>query len=196
MDNLYTTYERFVDRTAKEERLGQRGRVVWLFGLSGSGKSTLAAALDHRLHAAGRLTAVLDGDNIRTGLNQNLGFSEEDRAENIRRIAEVAKLMASNGLITLVSFITPRQALRDAARAIVGVDDFLGVYVHASFETCAKRDPKGLYAKVAAGQVKQFTGRDSGFEVPAASAVDVMVDTEQLDIAAGVEQVWRALALK
>ena len=120
MDNLYTTYERFVDRTAKEERLGQRGRVVWLFGLSGSGKSTLAAALDHRLHAAGRLTAVLDGDNIRTGLNQNLGFSDEDRTENIRRIAEVAKLMASNGLITLVSFITPRQALRDAARAIVG----------------------------------------------------------------------------
>lgn len=196
MDNLYTTYERFVDRAAKEERLGQRGRVVWLFGLSGSGKSTLAAALDHRLHAAGQLTAVLDGDNIRTGLNQNLGFSEEDRAENIRRIAEVAKLMASNGLITLVSFITPKQALRDAARAIVGAEDFLGVYVHASFETCAKRDPKGLYSKVAAGQVKQFTGKDSGFEVPAAPEVNLVVDTEQLDLAAGVEQVWRALALE
>lgn len=179
MADLYPTFDRLVPRAEKEKLLGQRGRVVWLFGLSGSGKSTIAAALDRRLHAAGRLTAVLDGDNIRTGLNSNLGFSDADRVENIRRIAEVAKLFAQAGVITLASFITPRQGLRDQARDIVGAADFFSVYVHASYETCAARDPKGLYAKVAAGQVKQFTGKDSGFEVPPAGQVDLILDTEQ-----------------
>mgnify|MGYP003636326974 CR=1 FL=1 len=170
--------------------------VVWLYGLSGSGKSTIAADLDRRLHEKGRLTAVLDGDNIRTGLNRNLGFSDEDRAENIRRIAEVAKLFARSGLVTLVSFITPKQTLRDQAKAIIGADDLLSVYVHASFETCAKRDPKGLYAKVAAGDVKQFTGKDSGFEIPTAEQVDLIVDTETISLAACVAQIEAAIPIR
>lgn len=196
MSNLYPTFDRFVARAAKEERLAQRGLVVWLYGLSGSGKSTIAASLDHRLHAMGRLTAVLDGDNIRTGLNRNLGFSDEDRAENIRRIAEVAKLMAGTGLITLVSFITPKQALRDSAREIIGRADLLSVYVQASFETCAARDPKGLYAKVAAGQVKQFTGKDSGFEAPNADQVDLILDTEAKSVSQCVAELEARIAAR
>ena len=143
-DHLYTIHDRLVSRAEKEERLGQRGQVLWLYGLSGSGKSTIAAALERQLHEAGRLTKVLDGDNVRTGLNKNLGFSDEDRSENIRRVAEVAKLFAETGLITIVSFITPKRDLRASARAVIGDDDLTLVYVKASFEVCQQRDPKGL----------------------------------------------------
>jgi len=177
-----------VSRAEKEARLGQRGQVLWFYGLSGSGKSTIAAALDRELHEAGRATKVLDGDNIRTGLNRNLGFTDEDRLENIRRIAEVAKLFAEAGLVTLVSFITPRAELRDLASEIIGQADLRLIYVKASYEACAERDPKGLYAKVAAGQVKQFTGKDSGFEPPPEGSDDVIIDTEVHDLAACVAQ--------
>lgn len=186
--NLYPIFDRVLSRADKETRLGQRGLVVWLYGLSGSGKSTLAVALERRLHAEGFATHLLDGDNIRTGLNRGLGFSDADRAENIRRIAEVAKLHAHAGLVTLCSFITPLRALRDSARAIIGADDLLEVYVKASFATCAARDPKGLYAKAAAGGVGQFTGKDSAFEEPlaggeasgasAAESATLVIDTE------------------
>lgn len=181
--NLYPIFDRVLSRADKEARLGQRGQVIWLYGLSGSGKSTLAIALERRLHAEGFATQLLDGDNIRTGLNRGLGFSDADRAENIRRIAEVAKLHAQAGLVTLCSFITPLRALRDSARAIIGRDDLLEVYVKASFATCAARDPKGLYAKAAAGGVGQFTGKDSAFEEPvpdadAAEAATLVIDTE------------------
>jgi adenylylsulfate kinase len=165
-------------RADKETLLNQRGFVVWMYGLSGSGKSTLANAFERQLHTEGWLTQILDGDNIRSGLNANLGFSDEDRAENIRRIAEVAKLYVHSGLITLTSFITPKRELREKARAIVGEADFVEVYVKASFETCAQRDPKGLYAKVAAGDVKQFTGKDSGFEEPNPGDDAFILDTE------------------
>ena len=178
-ENLHPIFDRVLPRTEKEARLGQRGRVLWFFGLSGSGKSTLAIALERRLHAQGFVTQLLDGDNVRTGLNRGLGFSDADRTENIRRIAEVAKLHAQAGLVTLCSFITPLRAHRLLAREILGADDFLPVYVKADFATCARRDPKGLYAKAAAGGVGQFTGRDSTFEEPGADEGNALViDTE------------------
>ncbi|MBU6180854.1 MAG: adenylyl-sulfate kinase [Verrucomicrobia bacterium] len=178
-EHLYPVFDRMLPRAAKQELLGQSGAVIWMYGLSGSGKSTLANRLERELHAAGRLVKVLDGDNVRTGLNRNLGFSDEDRLENIRRVAEVAKLFADCGIVVIASFITPNNELRRLARGIIGDDDLLEVYVRASYETCAERDPKGLYAKVKAGEVKQFTGRDSGFEEP--DRPDLVIDTEALD---------------
>jgi adenylylsulfate kinase len=176
LDHLYPVFDKMLPRSAKETLLGQSGAVIWMYGLSGSGKSTLANLLERRLHADGRLVKVLDGDNIRSGLNRNLGFSDEDRLENIRRVSEVAKLFAECGVITITSFITPNNELRRLAREIVGDADLLEVYVKASFETCRVRDPKGLYAKVAAGEVKQFTGKDSAFEEP--ESPDLVIDTE------------------
>jgi len=176
LDHLYPVFDKMLPRSAKETLLGQSGAVIWMYGLSGSGKSTLANLLERRLHAEGRLVKVLDGDNIRSGLNRNLGFSDEDRLENIRRVSEVAKLFAECGVITITSFITPNNELRRLARGIVGDTDLLEVYVKASFETCRVRDPKGLYAKVAAGEVKQFTGKDSAFEEP--ESPDLVIDTE------------------
>ncbi|MBP6782968.1 MAG: adenylyl-sulfate kinase [Verrucomicrobiales bacterium] len=177
-DHLYPVFDKMLPRSAKEALLGQSGTVIWMYGLSGSGKSTLANLLERRLHQEGRLVKVLDGDNIRRGLNCNLGFSDEDRLENIRRVAEVAKLFAECGIIAIASFITPNNRLRSLAREVIGDGDLLEVYVKASFETCAARDPKGLYAKVAAGEVKQFTGRDSAFEEP--ESPDLIIDTESL----------------
>ena len=163
--NIHPETRRFLGRSEKEELLGQRGAVLWLYGLSGSGKSTIANAVERALHAEGRFTAILDGDNLRAGLNSNLGFSDEDRAENVRRVAETAKLLAGLGVIVIVSVITPRRELRAVAERIIG-GDFHEVYVRAAFETCAARDPKGLYAKARDGAIKQFTGKDSGFEEP------------------------------
>lgn len=187
-EHIYPEFARMLGRASKETLLGQRGFVVWLYGLSGSGKSTVANALERRLHAEGLLTQILDGDNIRSGLNRNLGFSDEDRAENIRRIAEVARLYVHTGIVTLTSFITPTQALRQLARETIGAEDFVEVYVRASFEACARRDPKGLYAKVAAGEVKQFTGKDSSFEEPGEGSDAVVLDTEAHSLEACVEQ--------
>ena len=177
-DNLHPIFERVLSRAEKEKGLKQRARVIWLYGLSGSGKSTLAVGLERRLHAKGFTTHLLDGDNVRTGLNRGLGFSDADRAENIRRVAEVAKLFAQAGVVTLCSFITPSRSLRAAAREIIGSDDFIEVFVKASFEACAQRDPKGIYAKASAGGVSQFTGRDSTFEPPAEGDAALTIDTE------------------
>lgn len=194
-EHIYPIEDRLLSRADKERLLDQRGRVLWLYGLSGSGKSTIANALERRLHAEGRYTVLLDGDNLRTGLNAGLGFSDEDRAENIRRAAEVARLLTRNGALVLCSFITPRQALRARAREIIGADDFREVYIHARFETCRQRDPKGLYAKVAQGAVGQFTGKDSGFEPPDADDPQVtVIDTETLTVDQAVAQL-AALAL-
>jgi len=176
--NLYPIFDRVLGRAEKEARLQQRGRVIWLYGLSGSGKSTLAIALERRLHAEGVATHLLDGDNVRTGLNRDLGFSDADRSENIRRIAEVAKLFVQAGVVVICAFITPQKAHRQLARTIIGADDFSEIYVAASFETCAKRDPKGLYAKAGTGAVKQFTGRDSSFETPTDGDGALIIDTE------------------
>ena len=191
LDHIYPVFDKMLPREAKEALLGQRGAVIWMYGLSGSGKSTLANLLERRLHEQGKMVKVLDGDNVRSGLNSNLGFSDEDRLENIRRVAEVAKLFADSGVVTVTSFITPNNELRDIAREVIGDDDLLEVYVKASFQTCAERDPKGLYAKVKAGEVKQFTGKDSAFEEP--SRPDLIIDTETLSEDDALEQLFSAV---
>ena len=177
--DIHPEFHRQLGREAKELLLGQRAAVIWLYGLSGSGKSTLAHLLERALHAEGRATVLLDGDNLRTGLNSGLGFTEEDRRENIRRVAEVAKLFVHSGLITICSFISPYRSLRSLALQVVGETDFLEVYVHATFESCTQRDPKGLYQKAAEGKVAHFTGRDSVFEVPNEPFTGLRIDTEQ-----------------
>lgn len=156
-------------RVSPEERArlsGHRGVVVWFTGLSACGKSSVANEVDHRLHELGKRTFVLDGDNVRHGLNKNLGFSAEDRAENIRRVGEVAKLFVESGAVTLTAFISPYCEDRDAARALLGEGEFVEVFVKASLETCEARDPKGLYAKARAGEIKGFTGIDDPYEEP------------------------------
>lgn len=176
-ENLHPIFDRVVSRQEKERRFNQKSRVIWLFGLSGSGKSTLALALEKRLFDEGVATHLLDGDNVRSGLNRNLGFSDDDRAENLRRIAEVSKLFLGAGLVVINSFITPLRANREAARQILG-DDLVEVYVRCSFETCAHRDVKGLYAKARQGGVGQFTGKDSLFEEPDVCHLTLDTETE------------------
>lgn len=178
-DPLHPIYDRLLSRADKEASLGQRAQVIWLYGLSGSGKSTLAAALERRLASEGFVVHVLDGDNLRTGLNRGLGFSDADRTENIRRAAEVAKLFVGAGVIVIASFITPLRAHRKLAREIIGTDDFLEVYVEASFEACRRRDPKGIYARAEAGNLTNFTGRDSTFEPPLPGEAWRILPTEQ-----------------
>jgi adenylylsulfate kinase len=177
--NIHPEFHRFLQRSDKESLLGQRGLVVWMCGLSGSGKSTIASAVERVLHQQGRFSVILDGDNLRTGLCSDLGFSDQDRLENIRRFAETAKFLVSQGIITFVSAITPRGELRDLARGLLG-DDLFEVYVSASYETCEKRDVKGLYAKAARGEIAHFTGKDGSFEPP--SSPDLILDTETVTI--------------
>lgn len=188
--NIHTQFHRFVPAEEKEHLLGQKGAVLWMYGLSGSGKSTIAAALERDLHDQGRFVMILDGDNFRSGLNADLGFSDDDRRENVRRIAEVARMISEQGVIVVVSVITPRIALRTLARDIIG-ESFREIFVRASYETCAERDPKGLYAKVAAGKIKQFTGKDSGFEEP--TDPDLVIDTEELPPPDAAESIKRLL---
>lgn len=177
MEHIHTEFHRMLGREAKERLLKQKACVFWFYGLSGSGKSTIANAFERSLHAQGFLTQILDGDNIRSGLNANLSFSEEDRQENIRRIAEVAKLYVHSGIVTLTSFICPTRQLRELARGIIGDEDFIEVFVEADFETCAARDPKGLYAKAKAGLIPDFTGLDSPFEAPEHGHPALRIDT-------------------
>jgi adenylylsulfate kinase len=161
-----TWHAQTVSREDREKLLGQRGVTVWLTGLSGSGKSTIAVAAEQALISRGRLSYVLDGDNIRHGLNKNLGFSPDDRTENIRRIGEVAKLFADAGVIVFTSFISPYRADRDLVRAIHDAGRFVEVHVAASVETCESRDVKGLYKKARAGEIKEFTGISAPYEAP------------------------------
>ncbi len=190
MENIHPEFHRMLGREDKEALLKQRSVVFWLYGLSGSGKSTIANAFERKLNKAGYLTQILDGDNVRTGLNANLGFSDEDRAENIRRISEVAKLYLNSGIATITSFICPTRELRQLARSVVGEADFVEVYVKASYETCAQRDPKGLYAKARAGKIQQFTGKDSAFEEPSTEDPAFILDTESLSVEQAVDQLF------
>ncbi len=187
-ENIHTEFHRMLGRDAKEAQLKQRGHVFWFYGLSGSGKSTLANALERKLAEQGFVTKILDGDNIRSGLNADLGFSDEDRQENIRRIAEVARLFLDSGIVVITSFITPKRELREKAREIVGAEDCTPVYIEASFETCAERDVKGLYAKAASGGVQNFTGKDSSFEAPEAGADDWIITTDNQNEEASLNQ--------
>ena len=190
-ENIHPTFGQLLGRESKETLLKQRGTVVWLYGLSGSGKSTLANALERRLHDEGISTQLLDGDNLRSGLNSDLGFSDKDRRENIRRVAEVAKLFASASVVTIAAFICPRAEFRVLARDIIGAKDFFEVYLECSFETCEARDVKGLYAKAKAGAVEQFTGRDSAFE-PGVSP-DLTLNTNDLSEADAAQQLFDAV---
>jgi adenylylsulfate kinase len=187
--NIHPVSSGIPSREVRETRYRQRARVIWCYGLSGSGKSTLAVALARRLHAEGFIAQVLDGDNLRTGLNRDLGFSETDRAENIRRGAEAARLFLDAGIIVVAAFITPTRALRQLARSIIGSDDFVEVYVEAAWGTCERRDPKGLYAKAGQGRVAQFTGRDAPFE-PAERA-DLVVNTDVDAVEQSLERLYR-----
>ncbi|WP_259756504.1 adenylyl-sulfate kinase [Pseudomonas sp. GCEP-101] len=175
-----------VDRKSRSWIKGQRPCLIWLTGLSGSGKSTIADALEHRLHACGRHTYLLDGDNLRHGLNRDLGFSAEDRCENIRRVGEVGALMVDAGLIAIAAFISPFRADRDLVRALLP-ECFVEVHVSTPLSVCEERDPKGLYRKARAGELKQFTGIDSPFEVP--EAAELAIDTSTLTVEEAVDRI-------
>ena len=168
-------------RADKEALLGQRGLMVWFTGLSGSGKSTIAIALERELQKRGLLCRILDGDNIRSGINNNLGFSPEDRVENIRRIAEVGKLFVDTGIITIAAFISPNNELREMASRIIGKDDFVEVYVSTPIEECERRDVKGLYAKARRGEIKEFTGISAPFEAPEHPALSLDTSEESVN---------------
>ena len=180
-ENIHPIFDRLLTRQEREKRLGQRSKVVWLTGLSGSGKSTIAQQLEQLLFSEGYFAQVLDGDNIRMGISNNLGFSVEDREENIRRIAEVAKLYLHSGVLTLASFISPTRAIRDMARKIIGPEDFVEIYINAPLEVCEQRDVKGLYAKARRGEIKGFTGIDSPYEAPEYPALEIRTDQLSLE---------------
>lgn len=169
-----------VTRDEREQMLGQRGRVVWFTGLSGSGKSTVAVEVERRLVAAGRVTYLLDGDNLRFGLNRDLSFSVEDRRENIRRIAEVAKLFADAGIIVMAAFISPYRADRDAIRALMGEGRFIEISINTPLEVCEARDTKGLYARARAGEISDFTGISAPYEEP--ENPELKIDTSQVPL--------------
>lgn len=183
-----------VGRAEREAILGQRGVTLWLTGLSGSGKSTIAVGVERELIRSGHAAYVLDGDNIRHGLNKNLGFSPEDRTENIRRIGEVAKLFTDAGLVVLTSFISPYRADRDAVRALLAPGDFVEIWVSASVETCESRDVKGLYAKARAGKIPEFTGVSAPYEEP--RAPELVLDTARQTEAESIAEVLRYLGAK
>ncbi|MBR9830759.1 adenylyl-sulfate kinase [bacterium] len=164
--NIFSVFDEILQRKDKENLLNQRSIAIWMTGLSGSGKTTIAIALEQLLNKKGFLTQVLDGDNVRTGINNNLGFSEEDRTENIRRIAEINKLFINCGIITINCFVSPTIAIRQQAKQIIGANDFVEVFINTPIEVCEKRDVKGLYAKARKGEIKNFTGIDAPFEAP------------------------------
>lgn len=189
--HIHPIADRLLQRADKEALLGQRGCVVWMTGLSGSGKSTIAIGLERRLHEQGIFTQVLDGDNVRTGINNNLGFSEADRTENIRRIAEVAKLFSGTGVVTICCFVSPTLAIREQAKAIIGAEDFIEVFVDTPLEECERRDVKGLYAKARAGEVKDFTGISAPFEAP--EKPDVRLETAGREPEATIDDLYEHL---
>lgn len=166
LENIHPIFGRLVTRQEQERLLNQNGKVFWFTGLSGSGKSTIAIGFERKLFKEGYFVKVLDGDNIRTGINRNLGFSLEDRKENIRRIAEVAKLFVDSGVIVLCAFVSPTHEIRNQARQIIGEKDFYEVFIDTPLEICEQRDVKGLYKKARAGEIKGFTGIDSPYEPP------------------------------
>lgn len=189
--NIYPIFDRMLTRADKEQLLGQRGMMIWFTGLSGSGKSTIAIALERELQRRRLLCRILDGDNIRSGINSNLGFSPEGRVENIRRIAEVGKLFVDTGIITLAAFISPTNELRRMAARIIGEQDFYEVYVSTPLEECERRDVKGLYAKARRGEIRDFTGISAPFEVPEHPALSL--DTSQLTVEESVDRILKLI---
>ena len=174
--NIHPIFDRILQRKDKEELLKQKSKVLWMTGLSGSGKSTIAAGLESELHQKGYLTQILDGDNVRAGINNNLGFSEDDRKENLRRIAEVSKLFVNCGVITINCFVSPTIEMRKMAQEIIGPDDFIEIYVNAPLSVCEERDVKGLYSKARKGEIQNFTGLDAPFEAPQNPDLEIKTD--------------------
>ena len=184
-ENIHPIFDRLLQREDKEHLLKQHAKVIWLTGLSGSGKSTISEAVEKKLFELGHLTKLLDGDNIRSGINNNLTFSDADRIENIRRIAEISKLFLNCGIITLNSFVSPTNQIRTLAKSIIGENDFLEIYINAPLEVCEARDVKGLYKKARAGLIPDFTGITSPFEPPENPALEIK--TDQMEIKESVK---------
>ena len=193
MDNLHPIDKHLIPREEKEIRLGQQARVFWMTGLSGSGKSTLAIALEKELFDQGYHAVILDGDNIRTGINNNLNFSPTDRIENLRRIAEVAKLFLSNGQICIVSFISPTIEMRQMAKQIIGEKNFVEVFIDTPLEICEQRDVKGLYQKARAGEIQDFTGVNAPYEIPVHP--DIHIETNDKTIEQSFSQLIEQVLL-
>lgn len=190
-NNIYPIFTQMQTREEKERLLGQRGITLWFTGLSGSGKSTVAIALEKKLSSEGVLCRIIDGDNVRCGLNAGLGFSPQDRKENIRRIAEVCKLFTQTGIVTLATFISPTREIRGMARDIIGEEDFMEVFIATPLEECEKRDVKGLYARARKGEIKEFTGISAPFEEPEDPAV--RIDTSRLSLEESVRRIAAAV---
>lgn len=191
MENIHPIFDRMQTRSEKERLLGHCGKVVWFTGLSGSGKSTLAVALERRLSARGILCRILDGDNVRCGINAGLGFSEEDRRENIRRVAEVCRLFVDTGIVVLACFVSPTRELRRMAGRIIGAEDFFEVYVATPLAECERRDVKGLYAKARRGEIRDFTGISAPFEEP--EVPTLRLDTSDRTVDACVDEILQGL---
>ena len=187
LNTIYPIFDKMLSREDKESLLHQRGIMIWMTGLSGSGKSTVAIGVERELHNRGILCRILDGDNIRAGINSNLGFSEEDRRENIRRIAEIGKLFVDTGIVTIACFVSPTTELREMARKIIGEKDFREVYIATPLDECERRDVKGLYARARRGEVKDFTGISAPFEAPITP--DLSLDTSKMTLKEEVEAV-------
>ena len=179
--HIYPVFDQIVSRDEKEKKLNQKAKVIWFTGLSGSGKTTLASALERDLFGKGYLTQILDGDNIRSGINNNLGFSLEDRIENIRRIAEISKLLIHSGVICICAFVSPTEETRKTVRDIVGNADFLEIFVSTPIEVCESRDIKGLYQKARAGIIKEFTGISAPFEIPQNAILSIDTSDKTVD---------------
>ena len=192
--NLFPIFDDILQREDKEILLQQNAKVIWMTGLSGSGKTTIAKGVERYLHSNGVLNQLLDGDNIRVGISNNLTFSSKDRAENIRRIAEVSKLFMNCGIVTLNCFVSPTIAIRKIAKDIIGEDNFIEVYINASVETCEDRDIKGLYKKARAGEIKDFTGISAPFEAP--ENPEIEINTSELSIDDSVQKVLDYILLK
>ena len=186
-NNIYPIFDRMLTREDKENLLKQHSVMIWFTGLSGSGKSTIAIALERELQKRGLLCRILDGDNIRSGINNNLGFSNEDRIENIRRIAEIGKLFIDTGIITIAAFISPNKDIREMASNIIGKENFFEIFISTPIEECERRDVKGLYAKARKGEIKNFTGISSPFEAPENPALSI--DTSKLSVEESVNKI-------
>ena len=186
-DNLFPIFNEILKKEEKEILLKQNAKVIWMTGLSGSGKTTIAKGVERHLHSIGILNQLLDGDNIRVGISNNLTFSSEDRAENIRRISEVSKLFLNCGVITLNCFVSPTIEIRNIAKEIIGAENFIEVYINASVDTCEERDVKGLYKKARKGEIKDFTGISAPFEAP--KSPEIEINTAQLSIDESVQKV-------
>lgn len=180
-NNIFPVFDSILQRKDKESLLQQKSVVIWLTGLSGSGKTTIAIGLEKALNSKGILTQILDGDNIRVGINNNLGFSEADRTENIRRIAEVSKLFLNCGIVTINCFVSPTNEIRQQAKSIIGEDDFLEIFINTPIEICEQRDVKGLYKKARAGEIKDFTGISAPFEAPLNPFLEVKTENKTID---------------